>query len=96
MKANHFKDNLMNQLKRSKKRPIDLSRDLHISQATVYSWTKGTSIPRYDSIKLLSDYFHCDISELTENPADVREKITGKMIPVLGVVAGGFPIYAEV
>ena len=77
------------------KKPLSLAKDLNLSQTTVYKWVSGERVPRYDSIKLLAEYFQCDVSELTENPHDNETKTTGKMIPVLGVVAGGFPIYAE-
>ena len=94
MKENFFRDNLRHQLKVNHKRPYDISKDLGVSQTTVYKWVNGTRIPRYDSLKLLADYFMCDVSELTDKPSNVENKMLGIRIPVLGSVQAGIPIDA--
>jgi len=94
MTENYFKDNLLHQLKLKRKKPIDLSRDLGISQATIYAWTNGKSVPRTGSVRQLAEYFHCDIADLTEKPVAKETKTTGVRIPVVGTVIAGIPVDA--
>ena len=94
MKENYFMDNLRYQLKVTGKKPYDISKDLGVSQTTVYKWVNGTRVPRYDSLKLLANYFNCDVSQLTDKPSKVEGKTFGARIPVLGSVQAGIPIDA--
>ena len=45
------------------KSQADISRDLHISKATLSSWMNGTRVPRMDKVDLLCNCSRSDIME---------------------------------
>ena len=93
-KNNNFQKNLKYQMTINKKKVVDVAKGTGASPSTVYMWIRGERVPRYDSIKLLADYFKCDISELTDSPEQVQGKSVGVRIPVVGSVVAGVPIDA--
>lgn len=77
----------------------DMARDLNIPETTVSNWMKGQTYPRPDKLQLIADYFGIRRSDLTE------EQIVSNLIPIqpnfvkipiLGEIACGEPILAEV
>lgn len=48
-----------------------LSKDTGLSEALISNWKSGRQLPKYDSIKILCDYFNVSadyLLERTDNP----------------------------
>ncbi len=61
-----FAKNLLYYMHVNDKVQNDLIIDLGINKSTISTWCNGIKFPRHNSIKLLSDYFGIDMSDLTE------------------------------
>ena len=101
-----FKKNLNRIMKEKGKNQADLIKDLGLTSSTISSWCTGVKLPRMNKIQMLADYFHVSKSELIEDrhaPSpdmineipSIRPGAVRKMIPVLGKISAGIPMYAE-
>lgn len=68
----------------SKRTQADISRDLHISKATVSSWMVGTRCPRMKHIDMLCNYFNVSREEIMEeDPKHRRDHVTVEELELL-------------
>lgn len=66
-----FKDIFIQLLQSHDLTAYRLSKELGISETLISNWKSGRQLPKYDSLKLLCDYFHVSadyLLERTENP----------------------------
>ena len=66
-----FKDLFVHLLQERNVTAYKLSKDLSISEGLISQWKSGRQLPKYDSIKLLCDYFDISADYLlgrTDNP----------------------------
>ena len=61
------------------------------SFTTIQKWEDGSSIPKYDTLKKIADYFNISVNDLTDKKLGSNDE---NMVAVLGVVRGGKPIDA--
>ncbi len=84
--------------KKAKMTQVELSSILGVTQATLSGWETGKFQVDNASLLKLSEIFNVTADYLlgnsnSENTTADRQK--GVMIPVLGIVRAGYPIYAE-
>lgn len=63
-----FSKNLRNLMEKNNKTQVDLIKDLGITRSAISTWVNGTRLPRMDKVDLLARYFHCNRSDLIEEP----------------------------
>ena len=101
-----FAKNLNGLLYKNNKTQKEVAQAIGVLTSTFNSWCKGVSLPRMGKVQMLADYFHVNKSDLIENKNDsfmtaidkiptVRPGVERKMIPVLGQISAGLPLYAE-
>jgi transcriptional regulator with XRE-family HTH domain len=61
-----FANNLLNELRRSKKQQIDVAKAIGVSQQTFNTWCRGIALPRIGKIEKLAQYFHIQKSDLLD------------------------------
>lgn len=90
--------NLNSYLDRKGLSQTDMARDLGFPETTVSNWMKGETYPRPDRLQMMADYFNVRRSDLTEaKPTNIIKMSQRTVrIPVLGTIACGDPILAEV
>ena len=59
---------------------LDLAKETHLGESTVYSWTSGYNMPKIDKMIILSNYFKCSIEYLLGR-TDFWEEVTPKACP---------------
>lgn len=72
-----FSKNLKDLMYKNGKTQVDLIRDLGITRSAISTWVNGTRLPRMDKVDLLAKYFHCNRSDLIEEPADEPDPSEG-------------------
>lgn len=101
-----FARNLNDLLYKNSKTQKEVAQAIGVLTTTFNSWCKGVSLPRMSKVQMLADYFHVSKSDLIEDKSSsfmtaidtlpsVRPGIERKMIPVLGQISAGLPLYAE-
>ena len=69
-----FYDNFYSLCQKAGVTPTQVARDLGIRQSTVSMWKKQESTPRYETLKMLADYFDVSINDLLDG--DTAGKIS--------------------
>ena len=64
----------------------------YTSFTTIQKWEDGTAVPPYKTIKKISELFNVDIEDIMNVDLSARKNTE---IPVLGIVRGGAPIFAD-
>ncbi len=63
------------------------------SFTTIQKWEDGSAVPPYRTLQQLADFFHVTTASLMNDDLTVGSRPLS--IPILGVVRGGEPIFAE-
>ena len=53
---------------------LDVQKALNVSDAAVYYWENGTTMPTVDKLIKLAELFGCTIDELVKSENSVQEK----------------------
>ncbi|MBR5421044.1 MAG: helix-turn-helix transcriptional regulator [Lachnospiraceae bacterium] len=61
-----FANNLLDELRRSRKQQIDVAKAIGVSQQTFNTWCRGIALPRIGKIEKLAQYFHIQKSDLLD------------------------------
>ena len=73
-KSEIFSENFKKLLEQRNITQYKLIKDLSLKKTTVNNWYNGRSMPKYDKLQILADYFGVPISALTEDNPD---RLTG-------------------
>ena len=68
-----FQHNLVNLMKSSKAKQIDIAKYAEVSYQTVSAWVCGRGYPRADAMEKLCKFFGIKQSALTDNPEETDE-----------------------
>ena len=68
-----FQTNLVNLMKKSKVKQIDIAKYAEVSYKTVSAWVCGRGYPRVDAMEKLCKFFGVKQSALTENSDETDE-----------------------
>lgn len=95
-----FAHNLKHYMKKQGKTQSDVMAYMRCSSSTVSDWCNGVKYPRPEKVQRLADYFGIRMSDLTSQhklPTDAYDIDLSNMsvIPILGKISAGLPIYAE-
>lgn len=96
-----FSDNLQRLLEYHSLNQNDIVERLGVSSATASDWVRGNKYPRVDAMQALANMLDVSMAQLVnENQDDFPlpsniVPIHRRMIPVLGNVAAGQPIWAD-
>lgn len=63
-----FRSNLMRYVAKSGKMQIEIADAIGVSQQTFNSWYRGVAMPRIGKVEMLADFFHCEKSDLLDDP----------------------------
>lgn len=73
----------------------DVCRDLNLKYTTFTEWVTGRKYPRIDKLDALSKYFGVPLSTLVCAPEDAPPNKVQTLIPILGRISAGQPLYCE-
>lgn len=96
-----FSRNLRELMRQRGKDRKQVCADLGFKYTTFTDWYNGNKYPRIDKIEMLADYFGVLKSDLIEDKSDLPSSVIpidtskGNIIPILGRIAAGLPLYAE-
>ena len=68
-----FRNNLINLMKKTKTKQIDIAKYAEVSYKTVSAWVCGRGYPRVDAMEKLCKFFDVKQSALTENSDETDE-----------------------
>ena len=68
-----FQTNLVNLMKKSKVKQVDIAKYAEVSYKTVSAWVCGRGYPRVDAMEKLCKFFGVKQSALTENSDETDE-----------------------
>lgn len=68
-----FQTNLVNLMKKSKVKQVDIAKYAEVSYKTVSAWVCGRGYPRIDAMEKLCKFFGVKQSALTENSDETDE-----------------------
>ena len=94
-------ENIKYYMEKKNKTRNEICDDLGIKYTTFSDWVNGKKYPRIDKIEMLANYFGIEKSDLVEKrntiPADAipYEPVPTVLIPLVGAVNCGSPIFAE-
>ena len=94
-------ENIKYYMQKKNKPRNEICDDLGIKYSTFSDWGNGKKYPRIDKIEMLANYFGIEKSDLVEKrntiPADAipYEPVPTVLIPLVGAVNCGSPIFAE-
>ena len=94
-------ENIKYYMEKKNKTRNEICDDLGIKYTTFSDWVNGKKYPRIDKIEMLANYFGIEKSYLVEKrntiPADAipYEPVPTVLIPLVGAVNCGSPIFAE-
>ena len=72
-----------------------LAKAVGVGQSTVGMWESGKSVPSYNTLIKIADYFNVTVDYLTGKATEpVAPEINNMRIPVLGSVPAGIPLEA--
>ena len=81
-----------------------LRRSLNLSQneladklgyksfTTIQKWEDGSAVPPYKTLEKIADVFNVDVNSIMNDDVSVSDH---SEVPILGIVRGGEPIFAE-
>ncbi|MCF0111721.1 MAG: helix-turn-helix domain-containing protein, partial [Erysipelotrichaceae bacterium] len=70
-----------------------LAEELHYkSFTTIQKWEDGTSTPPYKVIEKIAEMYHVTVDAIMHGNMEENQSVN---VPILGIVRGGEPIYAE-
>lgn len=92
-----FSDNLKKYLRKKNISQSEFAKLLNYPETTVSNWINANTYPRIDKIEEISRFFGITKSELTEEklPENLIKISRVTMIPVLGEIACGDPIWVS-
>lgn len=77
----------------------EISEKLDIPKSTINGYFNGTSVPNSGNVQKLADYFNVQKSDIDPRfktlPTNLIPIKQTKLIPVIGTIACGSPIFAE-
>ena len=94
-------ENIKYYMEKKNKTRNEICDDLGIKYTTFSDWVNGKKYPRIDKIEMLANYFGIEKSDLVEKrntiPTDAipYEPVPTVLIPLVGAVNCGSPIFAE-
>ena len=87
-------ENLRYYIQLSKKTQKEICKDLNFKEMTFSDWVNAKTYPRIDKIEKMAQYFGIEKSDLIEKRKRTASTTTSILIPVLGRIVAGEPIYA--
>ncbi len=88
--------NKIRELRKLKKITMkELGQILNLSESTISLYENGKHEPDYATLKKIADYFMVSTDYLLGRNDDTKEKNKGVLIPVLGEIRAGSPMWAE-
>ncbi len=68
-----FASNLNAYMERDDISGVKLAEYMKVSSATISDWTKAKKLPRMNKIRSLANFFHIDMSDLTEDKGRIKQ-----------------------